>query len=71
MPQSKVSLLSVMGLSNDYKNFQRHLLPLMEQGLLEWTLPDKPNSRLQKYRLTSAGHAVLQKISGLDAKEED
>ncbi len=71
MPQSKVALLSVMGLSNDYKNFQRHLLPLMEQGLLEWTLPDKPNSRLQKYRLTSAGHAVLQKISGLDAKEVD
>ncbi len=26
---------------------------LMDQGLIEYTLPDEPNSRLQKYRLTS------------------
>ena len=28
---------------------------LMGQGLIEYTLPDKPNSRLQKYRLTPEG----------------
>jgi hypothetical protein len=39
----------------------------MEQGLLAWTLPDKPNSRLQKYRLTPAGRAVLE----VKNKDED
>ena len=31
---------------------------LMDQALIEYTLPDKPNSRLQKYRLTLAGQGA-------------
>ena len=34
---------------------------LMGQGLIEYTLPDRPNSRLQKYRLTEKGRQALQK----------
>ena len=38
------------------KNFRLlYLVPAMEAGLVEMTLPDKPNSRLQKYRLTEKG----------------
>ncbi|MDE2617145.1 MAG: DUF4062 domain-containing protein [Burkholderiales bacterium] len=33
--------------------------PLMDQGWLEMTLPDKPTSSQQKYRLTLAGQAWL------------
>ena len=39
--------------------FKRCLLELLEQALIEYTIPNKPNSRLQKYRLTANGQAVL------------
>lgn len=46
---------------SDRKSFRvLYLAPAMEQGLVEFTLPDKPNSRLQKYRLTAAGKAALR-----------
>jgi hypothetical protein len=37
-------------------------VPAIERGLVEMTVPNKPNSRLQKYRLTAAGRAALAKV---------
>jgi Fic family protein len=48
---SRDELQSALSLK-DRKSFrQRYLLPALELGLIEMTIPDKPNSSLQKYRL--------------------
>ena len=42
------------------ETFQRNYLDrLLAEGLLERTIPDKPTSRLQKYRITEKGRAWL------------
>ena len=43
------------------ENFERrYLKPALADGVLEMTRADKPNSRLQKYRLTEAGKKLLE-----------
>jgi hypothetical protein len=55
----RVELLRAAGLADDYRTYQRHILPLVEAGLLARTIPDKPRARTQRYRITEQGWAVL------------
>jgi Fic family protein len=50
---SREALQTALGLS-DRKSFREvYLKPALNCGLIEMTIPDKPNSRLQKYRRAS------------------
>jgi len=57
-------LLAVAGYRNRTGNFKKGLKRLVDEHFLELTIPDKPNSRLQKYRLTAKGKAVLHRGKG-------
>jgi Fic family protein len=52
-------LLTSAGRTNRTKFRDQFLHPLIEQGLLEMTIPDKPRSSKQRYRTTEKGKAVL------------
>jgi len=60
-PAALTELMRHAGRANRTKFRDQVLRPLMDAGLLEMTLPDKPTSRLQKYRLTTAGRALLRR----------
>ncbi|MBU0952295.1 MAG: putative DNA binding domain-containing protein [Elusimicrobia bacterium] len=45
---------------NRTKFRNRYINPLLQEGLLGMTVPDKPNSRLQKYRTTEKGLELIK-----------
>ena len=58
-PIGRSAMLAVLGYRQPTGNFKTAIERLLLAGLIERTLPDKPNSRLQKYRLTANGRNVL------------
>ena len=56
---SRAELMIALGLK-DEKHFRTHYQQAaLATGVLEMTVPDKPNSRLQKYKLTALGRQWL------------
>jgi ATP-dependent DNA helicase RecG len=56
---SRSDILTGLGLVDDYRAYRRHILPLVEAGLLARTNPDNPRARNQRYALTDAGRRLL------------
>jgi Fic family protein len=51
---SRKEIFTAIGMNSDSRSYKRHIEPLIEKGFVEMTVPDKPNSKLQKYRLSQA-----------------
>ena len=61
---SRDHLQKALGLQ-DRKSFRAlYLAPALAAGLIEMTIPEKPNSRLQKYRLAGLGRVWLSQRGG-------
>ena len=59
-PISKTELMKSVGIANRNR-FKRVCLDILIQaGVATPTIPDKPNSRLQKYVLTEKGRKLLK-----------
>jgi DNA-binding HxlR family transcriptional regulator len=54
--------MDVAGRSDRTKFRHQVLKPLMDDGIIEMTIPDKPRSSKQKYRLTEVGRRVLKSL---------
>ena len=61
---ARSALQGLLGLKHTPHFRQAYLLPAMAAGLLEMTVPDQPNSRLQRYRLTDQGRRWLRARGG-------
>ena len=59
-PKPIVELMSDFNWKDRTKFRRRFLLPLVDQGLVQMTILEKPNSRLQKYMTTEAGKLLLK-----------
>lgn len=59
-PLSASDLMQKIDLSHRPTFRKNYLNPAINKGLIEMTIPDKPNSRLQKYRITPKGIAFVK-----------
>ena len=58
---SKAELTTRLGHKKISGQFNKIIRRLLAEQNVEYTIPGKPNSRLQKYRLTPKGQAALVK----------
>ena len=48
VPRGMMEIAEHIGIK-ERKNARKHVIPLLEQGRMAMTMPDKPNSKYQKY----------------------
>ncbi|MEA2039010.1 MAG: cell filamentation protein Fic [Thermodesulfobacteriota bacterium] len=64
---TRTEMQSALGLKGRANFEERYLKPALSQGLVEMTIPDKPKSRLQKYRQTPLGQEILERYKTSEA----
>lgn len=59
-PFSSTDILEKLGLIKHTKNKKKYINPLLEKGWIEYTNPENPKDRNQKYRITKSGVRLLK-----------
>jgi ATP-dependent DNA helicase RecG len=71
IPRKKKEILEeCLGLSNQTKNFNTHIQPLMDLGLINLTVPNKVTSQYQKYYTSRNGKGILYVLKNGDRNNE-
>jgi len=65
-PRSKAELSRGLGQKRVSGQLNKIVRLMLNEQTIEYTVPDKPQSRLQKYRLTKRGRAQLTALDGRD-----
>ena len=65
--KSTTELVEILGYSGRSRNLRKALLNLQTAGLVELTIPDKPNSKYQERRITKRGRAWLARQADTEA----
>ena len=52
IPRTAQEIMDRLGITNQSKNRQRHIQPLLDMGVLEMTNPENPTANNQRYRRT-------------------
>ncbi|MBC8487112.1 MAG: KTSC domain-containing protein [Bacteroidetes bacterium] len=58
--QSREAIFERIQMYNNTKNYNKHIKPLLAMGWILYTLPDKPNSKKQKYIISESGKTILK-----------
>lgn len=63
-PMAKSAISTSLGQNTVSGQLNKMIRSLVDGELIEYTIPEKPNSRLQKYRLTENGKRRLANLEG-------
>ena len=66
IPKSRKEILESLHLSNQTKNFKTNIQPLVNIGLLNRTIPDRPTSGNQKYFTSNNGKKIIYLLEDLN-----
>lgn len=59
---TRAEILQRLGLRDRFNLTKEYLRPAIAEGLVEMTIPDKPRSSKQRYRLTSSGRELQERL---------